>query len=355
MLLNLKFVGSYVQPKKTKFITPGWHYLLFCSLLIVQAHLLPGQSFLEFTPKEATGGEKLIVLLAGDESYRSEESMPMLAKILTHHHGFRTIVLFSTDPSTGEINPDELQHTSGLENLQQADLLIIATRFREYPDEQMAYIDEYLRAGKPVIGIRTATHAFRYKNNPNSKYARYDFTSKHPGWEGGFGKRILGDTWVCHHGKNGEEGTRAFLNGLHKMSSNSSILKGVEEIVCISDTYCIKNLPASAEVLMMGIPIKGFDSSSPAVWEKGAMPVAWTSVYSSETGKTGRVFTTTMGASIDFQNEGLRRLLVNASYWALGLEDKIPDKSVVDFVGEYIPTMFGFGTYTKGKYPKDYR
>ena len=84
------------------------------------------------------------------------------------------------------------------------------------------------------------------------------------------------------------------------------------------------------------------------------MPVAWIKTFTAPAGKTARVFTTTMGASQDLSSEGLRRLLVNACYWCLGMEDKIPAKSNVDIVGSYKPTPFGFGGFVKGLKPADY-
>jgi hypothetical protein len=60
-----------------------------------------------------------------------------------------------------------------------------------------------------------------------------------------------------------------------------------------------------------------------------------------------------MGASQDLEREGTRRMLVNAAYWAVGLEDKIPAKSNVDLVGEYKTRPFGFGGFTKGVKPAD--
>ena len=83
------------------------------------------------------------------------------------------------------------------------------------------------------------------------------------------------------------------------------------------------------------------------------MPIAWTKSYSTPSGKTGRVFTTTMGASQDLQSEGLRRLLVNAAYWAVGMEDKVPAKANVEIVGEYKPLPFKFGGFQKGVKPAD--
>jgi hypothetical protein len=85
------------------------------------------------------------------------------------------------------------------------------------------------------------------------------------------------------------------------------------------------------------------------------MPVAWTKSYKAENGKTARVFTTTMGAATDLSNQALRRLLVNASYWALGMEDKIPEKADVTLVGDYHPTKFGFNGHVKGVMPETHK
>jgi type 1 glutamine amidotransferase len=76
------------------------------------------------------------------------------------------------------------------------------------------------------------------------------------------------------------------------------------------------------------------------------MPIAWVKTY-----KTARVFSTTMGASQDLLNEGVRRMIVNACYWALGMEAGIPAKTNVDLVGDYHPLPFGLGGYRKGVKP----
>jgi hypothetical protein len=107
----------------------------------------------------------------------------------------------------------------------------------------------------------------------------------------------------------------------------------------------------------MGLVLKGMKPNDSGIVGKKndpIMPVAWTKSYTSESGKTGRVFTTTMGSSTDLATEGVRRLLVNAAYWCVGLEDKIPESTNVDLIGEFQPTPYGFGTYVKGKKPVDY-
>jgi type 1 glutamine amidotransferase len=328
--------------------------LIIC-ILFVQIGCANAQDnqWLQFQPIQSNG--KHIVLIGGDEEYRSEESLPMLAKILATHHGFKTTVLFSIDPATGNIDPTYQNNIPGLSNLTTADLIIIATRFRELPNEQMKYIDDYLKAGKPVIGLRTATHAFNFGNKmKDSPYAKYGYSSTQTGWEGGFGKQILGETWIAHHGEHGKEGARGLINGLSKSKGNP-ILNGVNDIWVPSDVYSIKELIADEEVLVWGQVTKGMTAESLGSWEKEIMPLAWIKSYSIESGKKGKVFTTTMGSSIDFLNEDLRRLVVNACYWAVDLSDKIPEKSNVQFVGTYEPLMFGFGTYKKGLKPNDYK
>jgi hypothetical protein len=63
-----------------------------------------------------------------------------------------------------------------------------------------------------------------------------------------------------------------------------------------------------------------------------------------------------MGAATDLESAGLRRLLVNACYWAVGLEQRIPTRGTnVELVGKYAPRPFGFGGFAKGKRPADYR
>jgi hypothetical protein len=62
-----------------------------------------------------------------------------------------------------------------------------------------------------------------------------------------------------------------------------------------------------------------------------------------------------MGAAPDLVSEGLRRLLVNACYWCVGMEDKIPAAANVEIIGEYKPTFFGFGTFKKGVRPSEHK
>jgi hypothetical protein len=310
------------------------------------------QLWITYDGGEGPGKGKHIVLISGDEEYRSEEGLPMLARILSVRHGFKTTVLFAIDQETGEINPDNPSNIPGLKHLETADLMILFTRFRALPDDQMSCIENYLRSGKPIIGMRTATHAFFYKDAPDSRFTKYNFNSVQEGWEGGFGKQVLGETWVDHHGDHGSEGTRGLVNGVLK-NQDHPVLRGVEDIWVPTDVYGIQGLTGNPDILVWGQPTLGMTSDSPVNQAKTIMPVAWLKEYEGTDGTTTRVFTTTMGASVDLVNEDLRQLLVNACYWLTSLE--VPPDNDVSFVGEYSPTMFGFGKFKKGVRPADFK
>jgi len=328
--------------------------LSVCNIQSVMAQEQESDKWITYTPQDGPGNGKHIVLISGDEEYRSEEALPLLAKILSKHHGFKTTVLFSINPKTGYVDPEHQTNIPGLHHLETADLMVIFTRFRELPDQQMKYIDEYLQAGKPVVGMRTATHAFMYKRNPDSKYAHYHFKSTQKGWEDGFGRQILGETWIDHHGEHAVEGTRGIIDGIAERQ-NHAILRGVRDIWGKTDVYGTRKLHGDANVLIWGVPTKGMTPESTVNWQKSAMPVAWTKHYTSDVGNSGRVFTTTMGASVDLVSEDLRRLIINGCFWALGMDHQIPEKSNVEIPGEYNPTMFGFGDHQKGLVPSDFK
>jgi len=303
-----------------------------------------------FEGKDGPGKEKHIVFVTGDEEYRSEDSMPQLAKILAVHHGFKCTVLFAINRETGEIDPQTVDNIPGLEALKTADLMVLFTRFRELPDEQMKLIIDYTDSGKPIMGLRTATHAFRYKKRKDSPYARYSFRDK--GFKGGYGRQVLGETWISHYGSHQKESTRGLVA---KGMENHPIAKGIEDIWGPSDVYGITTLSGDSKPLIMGQVLKGMNPQDEPNPDKKLVPVAWTKTYIGEKEKTARVFTTTMGHGGDLKSEGFRRLLVNACYWCMGMEDKIPAKSKVDLVGEYDPHPIGFGGHKKGVKPSDHK
>jgi hypothetical protein len=316
------------------------------------ARLGTADPWIVFNGTDGPGKGKRIVLVSGDEEYRSEEALPQLAKILAKRHGFQCTVLFAIDPKDGTINPKETHNIPGLEALQIADLLVIFTRFRDLPDDQMKHIVDYVEAGRPIIGMRTATHAFDLKTSKT--YARYGWHSRE--WDGGFGRQVLGETWISHHGLHGKQSTRGILA---KGAENHPIVRGIRDgdIWGPTDVYGVRlPLQGDSKPLILGQVLAGMSPSDPPVPGKQndpMLPIAWVKTYHGKHGTTGRVFTTTMGASQDLLSEGLRRLLVNACYWAVGVEDRIPSKTNVELVGAYKPRPFGFGGFQKGVRPAD--
>jgi hypothetical protein len=343
-----------------EFNMSGWKILTITAISCLMAAPFAGRAraadeqWLVFDGKDGPGHGKQIVLLSGDEEYRSEEGLPQLAKILAHRHGFRCTVLFSINPKDGTIDPNEHSNTPGTEALKTADLLIMLTRFRNLPDEQMKPVADYIESGRPIMGLRTATHGFDIPGN--SPYARYSYSSGVKGWDGGFGRHVLGETWINHWGGHKSESTRGIIApGM----AGHPILRGIKdgEIWCPTDVYEVR-LPMLPDVkpLVLGQVLKGMKPDDPPVTGKKnepMMPIAWIKPYTGTSGKTAQNFCTTMGASTDLENEALRRLLVNAAYWCVGLADKIPEKTNVDLVGEYKPLMFGFGGFKKGVKPAD--
>lgn len=301
---------------------------------------------------EGPGKGKHIVLISGDEEYRSEEAMPQLGKILAKRHGFKCTVLFAVNPTTGEIDPTVLDNIPGLESLAKADLMVLFTRFRNLRDDQMELFVDYVDSGKPIVALRTATHAFQIPND--RKYARYDFRSKE--WDGGFGRQVLGETWINHHGHHGVESQRGIPAPGAK---DHPILRGVDDVWGPTDVYTVRlPLPGDSKPILLGQVLEGMKpTDGPVEGPKNdpVLPIAWTKTYTGAKGKAARIFTTTMGCSKDLESEGFRRLLVNACYWAIGMEDAIPPRSEVAIVGEYKPTPFGFAKHTKGVKPSDHR
>jgi hypothetical protein len=322
------------------------------ALVLVAGLLIPAIAFAEggtvaYQGKDGPGKGKHIVFIAGDEEYRSEESFPMLARLLSQRHGFKCTVVFSVDPD-GTIDPDASKSLSDATPLDSADAIVILTRWRNWPDEQMKHFVDAYQRGVPIIGLRTATHAFKIDHG-----AYRDFSK--------FGKRVLGEDWVNHWGDHKKEATRAIVEPGAK---DDPILRGVGDIFVTTDVYEAYP-PPDAKILFRGQVLSGMTPDSPPSTrhkkratdkqDQGVndpmMPIAWTRLYKNEAGKENRIFCTTMGAATDLEDENLRRLVVNAIYWGLGMD--VPAKADVQIVGEYHPSGFGFKGYKKGVKPQD--
>ena len=283
------------------------------------------------------GKGKHIVFIAAEESYRSEESMPVMAGILARQ-GFKCTVLFAIDPADGTINPQIKDNIPGLEALESADLLVAFMRWRELPDDQMKRIIDYTESGRPIIGIRNATHPFRYAKRKDSPYAKYDSTSKDP--QGGWGRLVLGETWVSHYAKNLVESTRCDVVPAAK---EHPIFRGVSGSFWIpDDVYGVSDLlSGDSTPVLLGQPLLGWTADDKPVPDKKPLPIAWTKSYTGASGKKARVFTTTMGHGEAFKIEDFRRMLANACFWCLGMETQIDAGADMTIPGRYAPGPVG--------------
>lgn len=295
--------------------------------------------WLTYPGGEGPGKGKHIILIAADQEYRSEQAMPMLARLLAKHHGFHCTVLFALNDKN-EVDPTMkirwqdkavLHNIPGLEHLEKADLMILFSRLVTLPDEQLKHIYNYLDSGKPLIGIRTANHGF------------IGFDYKKDGKRVNFGDQVLGGSFRGHHGRWHQDSTRGSKVEAHK---DHPVLKGVNDVWGPSDVYRTfkegTSLPKGCTPLVMGQPLMGRKHGDAINPKKIPLPVAWVKTWTGNKGKTGRVFHSTMGSARDLQSAGLRRLMVNAAYWCMNLQDKIDPNSSVDLVGPYKPLESGF-------------
>lgn len=310
--------------------------------------------WLEFAGGNGPGAGTHIVFVTGDEEYRSEESMPQLARLLSRL-GCRCTVLFAIDKNTDAIDPTVQDHIPGLHHLDRADLLVVFTRFRNLPDDAMQHLVDYVESGRPIVGLRTATHAFAIP--AGRRFANWDWRSR--SWDGGFGRQILGETWIAHHGHHGVQGT---LGVVADGAAEHPILRGIAAgaIHDPADVYTVRlPLPADCQPLVLGQVLAGLDAGSGQATALDGrdpndprMPIAWTRTRR-QNDRDQRVFTTTLGAAQAFASSGTRRLLVNACLWALGREAAITENLDVSTIGVFAPSPFGFGKHRPGVTPAD--
>ncbi|HMP58888.1 MAG TPA: ThuA domain-containing protein [Gemmatales bacterium] len=242
-----------------------------------------------------------VVFVTGDDEYRSEITMPMLARILEERHGFKCTVCRAVNPTTGQKEPKFKRNIAGLEALANADLAVFYLRFRELPPEQLERILEFVRSGKPTVGLRTTTHAFLYPaDNPQSR------------WNDGFGIEVFGQKWLRHHGH--DSSTQVSL-----AVRDHPICRGVPpEWHCRSWLYHVTPLVGDCSSIALGAAVKGTKSDGQRFGT--ANPVAWTKTH-----QGGRVFFTTLGHPSDFEHEATRRLVLQGIFWSLGREADIPE------------------------------
>jgi hypothetical protein len=318
--------------------------VLLCAYSVGTAQASDSPNGVTWVGEAGPAKGKNIVFIAGDHEYRGEETLPALARIMAKSYGATCHFYVTTDPATGFMTPGS-NHISGLEALEKADLLVLFIRFQAFPDDQMKYIADYLKRGGPVIGMRTSTHAFKELKG-EYEYLNEGYTGEE--YLNGFGRKILGEHWAGHYGKNHVQSSRINLEPDKLMHP---VLRGVENVHTQCGGYKADPMPDSI-ILGRSVVLNGMKIDDPADETKVPQPVAWVRSYDA-TKPTSRVFTTTYGASEDILNPGFRRMLINAHLWCLGLENDIKADGPIEFIGPYNPTTFNFSGFRLGVKPSD--
>ena len=314
---------------------------LFKSILasISLAGMTASAAPLVYEGGEGIGKGKHIVFLANDHEYRSEETSPLLAKMLAKHQGFKCTVLFGIDEE-GHIEPGS-KNIPHLEVLKDADLFVCFARFLSLSDEQVQHIVDYTEKGGPVIGMRTTTHSF---HEQGGSWAKLNFDYKGEDYDGGFGKQIFGNTWdkktgQSHYGRNHTEGG---TNSAVESAKAHPILRGVAPFHTYIGAYK-SHPPVDATELIEVQVLNTFETSDDINERRPKVSAGWArDHYTAPSGqkKDARVVYTSIGASEDFLDANARRFLINSCLWAVGLEKEITPELNVDIVGKYEPSSY---------------
>ena len=285
-----------------------------------------------------------VVFIAGDEEYRSEESLPLLASILAQDHGVRTTVLYSLD-AEGHIDPNALDNIPGTDVLATADMLVLFTRFRALPNEQLAPILEFAKTGRPVVGFRTATHAFRYPEDD----------LEHAPLNNAWPRQLFGQRWITHHG-HFDDGKLPLTRVEPAEDSAHPILRGVTPFDAYSWLYHVEgggdSLSGEPTPLAIGTTLKSYHAERHDRFP-ASNPVAWIYENDPTSGRPSRVFFTTLGHPYDFRSESCQRLIVQGLLWALGREATIPAAGItIRPTDDWRPPNSGIGNFRPKQSPK---
>ncbi len=227
-----------------------------------------------------------IVFMIGEDEYHTWETLPEFAKSELEPHGYR-ITMIQQDQA------DKNNFPGLADALQSADLLFVSVRRRTPPVNQLNAVRTYLAAGKPLVGIRTACHAFALR--PTDPPASPD----HGVWQA-FDPEVLGGHYTNHH----PEGPRTAVT-IAPGAGDNEILKGitVSQLFGAGSLYKVSPLEPDTTPLLIG-----------AIPNQPPEPIAWTHRFGP---KHARVFFTSLGHPDDFKNSEFRRLLVNGIAWAV--------------------------------------
>jgi type 1 glutamine amidotransferase len=225
--------------------------------------------------------------MIGEDEYHTWDTLPDFAKRELEPRGYR-ITTIQQDPA------DKNNFPGLVEALRSADLLFVSVRRRTPPADQLEAVRAHLSAGKPLVGIRTACHAFALR--PTDAPA----APNHRVWQA-FDPQVLGGHYTNHY----PEGPRTTVT-VAPRAGGHEILRGitVAKLFGAGSLYKVSPLESDTTPLLIG-----------AIPDQAPEPIAWTHRFGE---KRARVFFTSLGHPDDFANSEFRRLLVNGIGWALG-------------------------------------
>jgi nicotinamidase-related amidase/type 1 glutamine amidotransferase len=231
----------------------------------------------------ANDARPLVVFVSAESEYSAAETLPSLAHELEMHHGLRCEILQGSTEKKGASRHE----ISGMEILDDADLVVVFARRRAFPADQMKYLKAYLDRGGPLMGLRTASHAFD---------ARGSGPADHTEWPK-FDPEVLGGNYHNHYGGGPKCAVTAAVR-----AKGHPILAGVQ-LPLLSDgsLYRVRPLTDTTMPLLLG-----------TIPDHESEPVAWTNQY-----RQSRIFYTSLGHPNDFADAQFRKLLINAVRWAL--------------------------------------
>lgn len=267
----------------------------------IQQHVCPtitSDQLLGGRPFRYSGDRRpTLALLINEDEYQTRQSLPEWVEQQAVRDRFRVVLLHANEPSSGTPvestpSPRRFQDLSALE---QADLLMVSVRRVPLPKEQLEAVQRFVRSGKPVLGIRTASHAFSARDSqpPPDGWS----------WWPEFDKEVFGGNYSGHHGNELHPKVMSVAN---RAGGPHSLLGGAEfaDYTSSGSLYRTSPLSPSTDVVLMG-EVEG----------QAAEPVAWTFVRCDG----GRSFYTSLGHVDDFKQPVFQRLLLNACLWSVGL------------------------------------
>ena len=226
-------------------------------------------------PQAAVAAESRIVFVIAEDEYKASETLPAFAREELESKLKWKPHIIQSDSKTG---------IDGLEALDSADLLVLYARRRTLPEDQLNRFRKYFDSGKPVVAVRTASHAFQ-------NWLEFD-------------KVVLGCNYGRHHGT-GKEGEKTAVSRMSSEVANHPILRGI--------SFDGPAWQTTASLYRVSPLLEGTTPLLKGKWKDvPEEPVAWTNTY-----KGARVFYTSLGHVDDFNDPRFRRLLTNGILWAL--------------------------------------